>query len=706
LQSGMPPDQVVRFGPFEADLRTQEFRKHGLKVKLQDQPFQILAILLEQPGQVIAREQLRQKLWPEGTYVEFEHGLNAAMQRLRQALGDSADDPHFIQTLPRKGYRFIARVERPGEEPAEQPKLQQEMLPISGSDWRRGLTWLVAAALTLPIIAAVLGWAVYTRMTGRPTDSETRVIPLTSYLGEETHPSFSPDGTHVAFCWNGEKQDNFDIYVKVLDAGPPLRLTNNPADEFGPAWSPDGQSIAFYRSRKDLSGIYSVSAVGGSERKLADLAVAPRFDRLSWSPDGKFLAFVDRDLQKGGSYVFLLSIETGAKRMLEGPASELQDQHSPVFSPDGQTIAFLQGTLALPDIRLRPVAGGASRSLTRTFGDTRAALAWTPDSREIVFSSFQDGQPGLWRIPVSGGSPQRVGRAGENAFAPSISRQGHLVFERFAYSGIIRRVELRGEGRRDDRFIVSTTFDDNPQYSPDGTRIAFASWRSGSMQVWVCDSEGRNPVQLTFMGTDTSWISWSPDGRQLAFNSDARGQWSLYTIAVEGGPVHLLTRDQAHESRPSWSPDGRWIYYNSDRSGAFQVWKVPSSGGPPIQVTKHGGFGPVVSRDGRFVYYANGPKGPSVWRVPADGGDETPILEDVRAYLGRWTVVSNGIYFVDTESRAIKFSGFETRRITDVLQLETTATDAPLSVSPDGRYLLYAFTDRNNGDLMLAKNFR
>jgi Tol biopolymer transport system component len=447
--------------------------------------------------------------------------------------------------------------------------------------------------------------------------------------------------------------------------------------------------------------------IPGSERKLADLAAPPRFDRLSWSPDGNFLAFVDRDLQKGGTYVFLLSIETGAKRMLEGPPSDLQDQYSPVFSPDGRTIAFLQGTLALPDIRVMPVAAGASRPLTRRFGDVPAALTWTSDSREIVFSSYQDGLAGLWRIPVVGGIPRRIGRAGENAFAPSISRQGDLVFARAASLPTIRRVELQGGSRRAVSFIVSSAGDENPQYSPDGTQIAFASSRSGSGQVWLSDSEGRNPLQLTFMGTETDWISWSPDGRQLAFNSDANGQWNLYTIAVEGGPAHHLTRDHAHESsRPSWSPDGEWIYYQSDRSGAFQIWKVPSGGGLPIQVTKRGGSQPLVSPDGKFVYYTNARQGPGIWRVRSEGGDEKHVLERIHNCSGNLAVVSNGVYFVDAEYHAIKFFSFDTERITDVVYIEKMPSNAPLSVSPDGRYLLYASEDRFEGDLMLAKNFR
>jgi DNA-binding winged helix-turn-helix (wHTH) protein len=199
----MQSTSVVRFGVFELDLRAGELHKHGLKIKLQDQPFQILVMLLEQPGQVVTREQLHQKLWAEGTFVDFEHGLNAAIQRLRQALGDTADNPRFVETLARRGYRFVAPVDS-GKETG--------IAPIATKGQKSRLPWAIAGTAVLLAAAGFGLWLL------RPAPhAAARIVPLTSYPGRQITPAFSPDGKQVAFAWDGEDGENFDIYCKACE---------------------------------------------------------------------------------------------------------------------------------------------------------------------------------------------------------------------------------------------------------------------------------------------------------------------------------------------------------------------------------------------------------------------------------------------------------------------------------------------------------
>lgn len=216
---------AVRFGAFEVDLQGRELRKSGLKLKIQEQPFQVLAALLERLGEVVTREELRQRVWPQDTFVDFDHSLNTAVNKLREALGDSASSPRFIETVPRRGYRFLAGVERLGDAAAKiesrQPLPEQEgSTPAAGR--RRQLAWLLA------VVAAILAVAVWFRFfppVAKSPAAEWKVTPLTSYPGDERSPSFSPDGNQIAFTWNGKKQNNFNIYVKVLEALEPLQLT-------------------------------------------------------------------------------------------------------------------------------------------------------------------------------------------------------------------------------------------------------------------------------------------------------------------------------------------------------------------------------------------------------------------------------------------------------------------------------------------------
>src|SRR5437762_11930329 len=315
MQPSASPSIPIRFGPFEVDLAATELRKRGRKVPLQDQPFKVLALLVQRPGDLVSREELQRALWPSDTFGEVDEGLNKAVQKLRQALDDSSDNPRFIETLPRKGYRFITAVESSIEgaaATASQPAPAAGPPSVEPIKRRRADVWawlLVGIVLlALLVVAGVHFWTVHP--TSQPV---SKAVPLTSYPGRQITPAISPDGKQVAFAWDGEKGDNFDIYVKLVNAGEPLKLTSNPAAEFAPAWSPDGRYIAFWREVSDHFEIWMSPALGGADRKLGESA---RCGGPSWSPNGKFLAIADKSTSQGPSNIFLLSVESGEKQKI------------------------------------------------------------------------------------------------------------------------------------------------------------------------------------------------------------------------------------------------------------------------------------------------------------------------------------------------------------------------------------------------------
>jgi Tol biopolymer transport system component len=251
--------------------------------------------------------------------------------------------------------------------------------------------------------------------------------------------------------------------------------------------------------------------------------------------------------------------------------------------------------------------------------------------------------------------------------------------------------------------------DSYPQFSPDGKKIVFYSDRSGSGEIWVCDSDGSNPVKLTsFAGPLVTTPRWSPDGEAIAFDSTAEGQFDIYTVNANGGKPRRLTSDPANDGNPSWSHDGHWIYFDSARTGETQVWKVPASGGAEVQVTKKGGMAPIESVEGNLLYYVKRLSAASVWKVPVEGGEETEVFESLSHYANM-VVVDDGIYFVPTlgaaKSSSIYFFSFATGQIKPIAVFEKVAGYG-IAVSPDRRSILYTQLDQQGSDLMLVEHFR
>ena len=582
---------------------------------------------------------------------------------------------------------------------------------------RRRAVWL-AALVGAIVLGAVALW--YLRPTEPAVQTSMIAVPLTSFAGYEIYPSFSPDGNQVAFVWDGERQDNLDIYVKLIGPGTPIRITTDPAEESDPAWSPDGRWIAFVRELPGAkAGFFVIPALGGSERKLAETSSELWYHSLpdphvAWSADGKWLIVANKPSASEPCALFRLSVSTGEMRQLTRPPATANDS-GVALSPDGHTLAFVRMVAwGAGDIYLLALSGELlpqAEPVRLTFEEQMARdPAWTPDGREIVFSlgTFR-GSYNLWRIAaLSAGpaaKPQRVASVGEDGMYPAISRgtSPRLAYSRFQSDANIWRLDLSraGKGRPAAKLIASSRRDCAPQYSPDGKRIAFHSDRSGSTQLWVVNEDGSNALQLTSQPAfSVGWPTWSLDSQHVLFNATVGGQLRTFLVGATGGEPTPLA-----EPVDGWSRDGQWVYLYLQG----KVWKKPSAGGEPKQVARERGFFMGESQDGKFVYYCRTTSPPSLWRVPADGGDETEIL---RAFdhPSNCCVTDQGVYFVPVRNAAgvassIHFLRLATGKV-EVVTAVANDLHYGLAVSPDGRWLLYSQVDQVICDLMLVENFR
>jgi Tol biopolymer transport system component/DNA-binding winged helix-turn-helix (wHTH) protein len=705
---------LVRFGPFEANLEAEFVRSNGSRLRLQQQPFQVLALLLERPGELVTREDLRQRLWPDDLHVDFEHSLNTAIKKVRFALHDTSEQPLYIETVRGRGYRFVAPVER-----IERPAGPSSEV-IRPARWigRLGVVAAVLAAMIAVVVAVSL---VRQRAPERPSP---RIVPLTSYPGRQYEPTFSPDGSHLAFVW-WRPDGNHDIYVQPVDVPQPHPLAEAPELEHSPAWSPDGRWIAFIRDPAKPEGMAHVilePPQGGPERVLTEYP-GPRIHlfwqrQLAWTPDSRYLVLSRPDEGQGRWSLFRVDVSSGQTIPLtRSPERDV----APAVSPDGRTLAFgrqvgERGTIQLLPLSPETTAAGPVRTLVGPdLLDELGLLTghmpvWTPDGKAVVFAAFPPA-PEVYVVNVSG-PPQvarirtREGAVNDVTFSP---RTGRFAYTLWLLSLSILRLDLPpgGSGTPVPAAFNSTESDCRPLFSPAGGTVAFLSGRRGGSEIWLSRPDGSDQRPLLATAEGYQWeLSWSPDGERIAYaGEETGGDIDVYVAPVAGRrQPRRLTRDPAQDREPCWSPDGRWIYFTSTRDGGRRIWRQPAEGGPPERVTAVEGTQPQVSADGRFLYFARGwPASVSVWRMPTEGGQEERVLESVDAFAN-WRLTREGIYFFGPpppDNRPTLFFYDLASARTQRLAVVDGPLAEGLTVSPDGKTLFFAKHDDVHADVML-----
>jgi Tol biopolymer transport system component len=455
-------------------------------------------------------------------------------------------------------------------------------------------------------------------------------LPFTAYPGQETNPAISPDGSRIAFGWdNGTTNSSgapaHDLYVKANGSETLLRLTYHPSDWVSPVWSPDGTQIAFHRLARPDTGIYLVPALGGPERKLiATHAPYELSSPLSWSPDGKWIAYSDNENGRPANTNFLLDLDTlEAHELPHDPACI--HEGDPTFSHSGKQLALLcVHSTANFEYFVADIEGKSKRSLA-TQHEFPTNIAWTGDDKYLIVSRSLEAGPELDEIRGSDGRVQRIPISTDGHW-PSITPDGRkLAFSSVSSHSNIWRSDLLHPETAPVQVYKSTLQQGDAYYSPDGKHVAFDSTRSGVWSVWMADVDGSNLVQIAH-GERADYPRWSPDSQKIAFEmKGADGSDRIFVADIADRVPRRLPIRFRQATSPSWSHDGKWIYFRTFEGVGQQIYRAPAAGGAAALMAASDTINvPIESPDGKTLYFMPLYGGTSLMMLPLDRPGATP----------------------------------------------------------------------------------
>lgn len=564
-----PPREQLRVGECLVDVPLREVHVPGARRphRITPKAMSVLLALVDNAGKVVSRDALLAAVWPDT--LPTNDVITQAITSLRKALGEERNNPRYIETIAKTGYRLLAVVDWLDQDAAPAPTSVGDPTPAEAVAWRdprttglqrvlpaaapelaarprarwQGLAW--AAAFAAVLVASVALWTSYRGAPGEPPAAAAQAAPyrlITSLPGPEITPSLSPDAALVAYVAVPSGQRNTAVMVQTTDPSPPRQLTRPPAasDDSAPAWSPDGREIAFLRIRSGQDcRVMVVPANGGIERRVGacDYLTPPSFD---WTHDGRGLVFGSRGALGDNAGLRILDLASGAWRKLDYPATADDIDAAPHYSPDGRWIVFVRNSTRGDFWRL-PAAGGTASRLTELRADIRG-WDWTPDGRGIVYARWSNSQSRLYRLDLETGVSSDLGVA-DGTQPTMATKTAALAFsQQRNYYGIYR-FDL-GAGGGLERLFPSSGRDRLPAIAPDGRQLVFASDRSGEFGLWWSELHTPNALRLIdgVVPESRQLPEWSPDSRTVLVVGTDRGNRTpgLYEVVPASDQVRRL----------------------------------------------------------------------------------------------------------------------------------------------------------------------
>lgn len=618
----------VRFGPFELDVRSAELQYNGRNIALHEQPFQVLLALLERPGELVTREELVHRLWPDGTFVDYERGLNKAVNKLRDVLRDSAEAPRYIETLPRRGYRFIAPLE------GGSALITASGSPVVAEARRQHRIWATLLKIMVAGVGAGAAAFLILHLATRTKDPhgtfERMGIRQISKTGDIREAAISPDGKYIAYVRESAgkqsiwmRQVNTTSAVQIVAPGQEPSYTDL-------TFSPDGSYLLYRHVLLSVGTgeLEEVPALGGNPKRL----VSEVDDGGTFSPDGTRVAFVRNDPLKPESLLVVVNTDATNEERILARHSLAEMFWAPAWSPDGKLIAVGSGSympesgLRQPRLSVISVGNGKEEFLTTQEWASLGGLSWLADGRGLVMTGQIQGRSNdagqVWYLPYPNGEAHQITNDLSNYVGVTVTHDSNLLTvrkERTSAIWIVAKGPSGGalpitfaESRADGLFGLCWT--------PDG-KIIYSSRADGTSELWVMKADGSQPQQLTANRASNAEPVALPDGRSVIFTSSrGGGNHLLWRIDIDGSNSRQLTHG-LDDFQPDVSPDGTWMVFTSTESGKQTVWKSPLENWHPAQLEKQLSWFPAVSPDGRWIAY---------------------ILYDERKYKFQISVVPNG----------------------------------------------------------------
>ena len=595
---------IIRFGPFEADLQTQELRKHGVRLRLPGQSFLILKMLLEHRDKLVTRDELRATLWPSDTFVDFDNGLNAAVNRLRETLGDSAGSPHLIETLPRRGYRFIARVDTQQGDPQWLPLQPKTRGGQAVREQPLQRYWVLALSCAALIVSAVLLYWItrpllppkvsgYTRITNDGRAKSFRIDAL---------PVIATDGSRLYFAEAASSGSRFTLNQASASGGDTssVATTLEQNVELGDI-SPNRSELllqTFVAGESEMP--LWILPLGGVPRRLGDVLGRD----ATWSPNGLKIAYAN------GHELFACRADGTEIQKLVTARGQVR---WPRWSPAGSVLRFTVGDPPeLTSIEEVSVVGGRPHALLPGWKDDHCCGSWTPDGEYYVFQSTSSSRTDIWALRErtglfrkGSGEPLQLTAGPMDFRSPVSSIDGKKLFA----IGEQRRGELLRFESKSGQFVpyLGGISVQDVDVSKDGQWLAYVSYPEGVL--WRSRKDGSQRLQLSAIPMQASLPRWSPDGKRIAFSAAiSGGPDKIYLVAADGGRPAQITKGNHNETDPTWSPDQNslmfggqpWLEGDSPGSAAIRMLDLKTREVSTLSGSE-GLFSPHWSPDGRYV---------------------------------------------------------------------------------------------------------